>query len=114
MSRALPFRTARDGLCIAVRVSPRSAASRIEGIERDAAGHPYFKVKVTAVPEGGKANAAVVALLARAWRVPKRRMRIAAGAASRRKTILIEGGDAALLADLTEWTKARYDGTPSD
>ena len=48
-------------------------------------------VRVTAAPEGGKANDAVVALLAKRLRVPKRSVRIVRGHKSRNKQIRIEG-----------------------
>jgi uncharacterized protein len=50
-----------------------------------------LKVRVAAPPEGGKANAAVVALVAAALALPKGGVRIAAGAASPRKVLEIEG-----------------------
>ena len=48
-------------------------------------------VRVTAAPEGGKANEAVVALLAKRLRVPKRSVRIVRGHKSRDKRIYVEG-----------------------
>jgi uncharacterized protein YggU (UPF0235/DUF167 family) len=39
-----------------------------------------LKVQVTAAPEDGKANAAILKALAKAWRLPKSRLAIAAGA----------------------------------
>ena len=56
---------------------------------------------VTAVPEDGKANKAVIALLAKRLKLPKSAIDIASGATDRRKTLLIDG-DPALLAQLTE------------
>ena len=48
-------------------------------------------VRVTAVPESGKANDAVVALLAKRLGVPKRSLQIVRGHKSRDKRIRIEG-----------------------
>ena len=48
-------------------------------------------VRVTAAPEAGKANDAVVALLAKWLRVPKRSIKIVRGHRSRNKRIRIEG-----------------------
>jgi len=50
-----------------------------------------LKVRLAAPPVDGKANAALVAFLAQYYGVPKRNVRIVAGASSRRKRILIEG-----------------------
>ena len=50
-----------------------------------------LKLRLAAPPVDGKANAALVAFLAQYYGVPKRNVRIVAGASSRRKRILIEG-----------------------
>ena len=57
-----------------------------------------IRVSVTAAPEDGKANAAVIALLAKTWRVPRRAITVIRGSAARHKTIRIEGDPAALEA----------------
>ena len=48
-------------------------------------------MRVTAVPERGKANAAVIALIAKALGVPKRNVEVVRGHTSRDKTISIDG-----------------------
>jgi uncharacterized protein YggU (UPF0235/DUF167 family) len=72
---------------IAVRVTPRAASARVE-IEDGPHGR-RARVWVTVPPEDGKANAAVLALLAKALGVPKSALSVAQGAASRDKTIRI-------------------------
>lgn len=67
------------GTEIAVRVTPRASRNTI--ILEDG----MIRVYVTVVPESGKANAAVVKLLARALGVAKSRLRLKRGAASRDK-----------------------------
>jgi len=84
-------------------VRPRAGRQRIEGVVADGASGRALKVAVTAAPEGGKANAAVMALLARAWRVPKTSLHIAQGAADRRKVVHVAGETEALLARLAAW-----------
>ena len=59
----------------------------------------------TAAPEGGKANAALIKMLAKEWDVPKTSMAVAAGAASRRKTLLIEGDGKMLINRLNQWAE---------
>jgi hypothetical protein len=54
-------------------------------------------VTVTAPAEGGKANRALIVLLARAWRLPKTSIDVVAGVHDRRKTLRISG-DAHALA----------------
>lgn len=63
----------------------------------DADGHALLKVNVTAVAEGGKANAAVIKLLAKRWKVASGRFLLVSGAASRQKVIEIVDADQALL-----------------
>jgi uncharacterized protein YggU (UPF0235/DUF167 family) len=83
-----------------VRVTPRASANRIGGLVGEADGGVALKIMVTAVAEGGKANDAVLALIAREWRLAKRDLAIVAGATDRRKTIAIAGRPAQLLPAL--------------
>ena len=71
---------------IALKVQPGARRTEIVGFEDD-----VLSVRVTAPPERGKANRAVIELLARTLGVPKRNVTISLGAASRRKVALIEG-----------------------
>ena len=53
--------------------------------------------------EGGKANAALVKLLAREWGVAPSRIGIVAGAKDRRKTVHVAGDTPALVERLKKW-----------
>jgi len=57
-----------------------------------------LKVRVSAAPSDGAANAAVVAVIAKALKRPRSAVRIAAGETSRIKRLEIEGADEADLA----------------
>ena len=57
----------------------------------------------TPVPAGGAANEAVIALLAKEWRLPKSSITITAGTADRRKTVRIEGNATELAGRLEQW-----------
>jgi uncharacterized protein (TIGR00251 family) len=85
-----------------VRLTPKGGRDQIEGWWTDSAGQTALKARVAAPPEDGKANTALVALLARALDVRKSDVRIASGAASRLKTIEIEGDEAELSARLEQ------------
>lgn len=106
---SLPFTRVRDGVTIAVRVAPRAGRQRIGGIGHEADGARVIQVSVTAPPEAGKANDAVIRLLAKAWRVPKTSLSVASGAANRRKTIHATGEPEELFRRLSEWMES-HDG----
>lgn len=78
---------------ITVTVSP--GASRTELVGRHGDG---WKARIAAPPERGRANAALVTLLAAALAVPPDQVRVVAGQASRRKVVEIEGLDHAEVA----------------
>lgn len=86
---ALPLRWDGDGngARLAVRLTPRAARNHIEGIAADADGRAWLRVAVTAAPEGGKANAALVALLSKSWTLPKGAFALVGGATGRRKSL---------------------------
>ncbi len=91
-----------------IKVSPKAAQNRVGGVVAGSTG-TALKVGVTAAPEGGKANDAVIKLLARKWRLPRSRLRIAAGARSRAKVLFVEGEPDALLARLNQWMEEDHD-----
>jgi uncharacterized protein len=68
----------------------------VPGARREAIAGPLgdrIKVRVTAPPEGGRANRAVCALLAGALGRPARDARVVRGHASPEKTVLVVGAD---------------------
>jgi uncharacterized protein YggU (UPF0235/DUF167 family) len=80
-----------------VRLTPKASMDRIDGPGVDAGGERFLKARVRAVPEGGKANAALEALLADALGLPKSAVRVEKGGSSRIKTVAVRG-DAEALA----------------
>ncbi len=75
---------------IAVKVVPRASQSRVEGWQGD-----VLKVRLTAPPVEGKANAALVALLAKALGVRAGNVDIIGGETARTKRVRITGLSAA-------------------
>jgi uncharacterized protein YggU (UPF0235/DUF167 family) len=69
-----------------LRVVPGSTRSCVVGRYGDA-----WKVRVTAPAEGGRANDAVLGLLAEALDVSRRELRVTTGRASRDKIVALEG-----------------------
>lgn len=99
------FRSVAGGATVAVRVQPRSSPERLEGFVADAAGAVRLKARLAAAPEDGKANAALLKVLARAWGVPASRLSLLSGAKERNKTVLLEGEPAATLELLRRWAE---------
>lgn len=67
-----------------IRVSPHAKQSKI--VESDGVLHVYTNV----APEKGRANDAVIELLADYFKVPKSKITISKGLASRNKVVVIE------------------------
>jgi len=74
------------GTRLAIKVVPGASQDRIVGWLGEA-----LKVKVRAQPEKGKANAAVIALLAKYFDVPASNLTVFSGHTSRTKIIDIRG-----------------------
>lgn len=76
---------ALPGASFAIRATPRA---RRNALTQDQDG--TLRAHVTAPPEGGRATAAVLALLARALDVAPSRLRLRSGAASRDKVFVLD------------------------
>ena len=87
-----------DGVLVPVRLTPKAGRSRIIGVKADADGTRRLAVSVTAVPEHGKANGALIGLLAKTWKLPKSAFSIKSGATARIKTVLVTGQPDSILA----------------
>ena len=78
---------------LAVRVTPKGGRDGVDGWTLDPEGRPYLRVRVSAPPSDGAANAAVVALLAKTLKRPKSALRIVSGESARLKLLEIDGLD---------------------
>jgi uncharacterized protein YggU (UPF0235/DUF167 family) len=83
-------------MILTVRVTPRGGRDAVEGWVRDEAGRAVLKVRVTAAPADGAANAAVMALIAKALKLPKSSLALISGDAARVKRIEIPADEAML------------------
>ncbi|MBS0521170.1 MAG: DUF167 domain-containing protein [Proteobacteria bacterium] len=93
------LRRGASGVTVELRVQPRARRTALELSES------ALKAAVTTPPEDGKANAAVIALLAESWRLPKSAFTVIKGGTARNKTIGVAGDPAALAARIGEWVK---------
>ena len=83
---------------IRLRVTPNAGRDAIEGYETLADGTEVLRIRVAAVPDKGKANAAVIALLAKTLRLPKSAITVVTGETARLKTVRIDAD-----VDLSIW-----------
>jgi uncharacterized protein (TIGR00251 family) len=81
----------RDGAdwLLDVRVQPRASRTEFAGLFGD-----RLKVRLQAPPVDGRANAALLEFLAESCRLPKSRVTLEAGQASRDKRVRLHGLDA--------------------
>ncbi len=78
------------GCRLQVRVTPRAAQHRVEGVTGDA-----LRIRLAAPPVEGKANEALVEFLADALDLPRRAVQLEAGERGRTKRLFIAGRSSA-------------------
>jgi uncharacterized protein (TIGR00251 family) len=96
----LQAQATKSGVVLKVRLTPKSSRDAIEGLA-DFGGETVLKARVRAVPEAGRANAALVKLIAAWLELPARNVSVAQGTKSRLKHVAIEG-DASELVRLID------------
>jgi uncharacterized protein len=99
-AQARPWTARENGVVLHVRLTPKSSRDALEGVEALADGACVLKARVRAVPEDGKANDALVALVAKSLKIPASRAKITSGATARHKTLLLEGDASEISAKL--------------
>ena len=92
------YRAEAVGLILFVRLTPRGGRDAIDGPVPLADGREVLGVRVRVPPEDGAANAALVALIAKAFKVPKSAVMVTAGTTSRVKQVRVGGEAAELVA----------------
>ena len=75
---------------ITVKLTPGAKQNKVMGWEEDLFGDRTLKVQVTAIPEKGKANKALIALLSKHWKIPKSAITIIRGETSRTKILEVD------------------------
>jgi len=109
ISLGSPFRSVASGVRVLIRLTPRAARDRIQEVATEADGSPVLRIAVTAAPERGKANEALVKLLAKTWKLPKTSIVLVQGTTDRRKTLHLAGEPKALMARLEAWLGETHD-----
>jgi uncharacterized protein len=94
------IRPTPNGCTLSVRVHPGAKRNAITGTHSDA-----LKISLTTPPTDGRANQALIALLAQRLNIPRASIELLAGHTSRSKTLRLTGitpaeAEARLLTDL--------------
>lgn len=80
----------REGVVVHIHVQPRASRTSFAGLHGGA-----IKLRITAPPVDGKANALIAEVLAQTLRVPKAAVSLVGGQQSRHKRFRVEGVDVA-------------------
>ena len=99
-ARLLQAQPTKSGVVLKVRLTPKASRDAIEGVA-DFGGETVLKARVRTVPEQGRANAALIKLIAAWLELQASRVSVMHGTTSRLKHVAIEG-DASELAGLIE------------
>ncbi len=101
-----PWEIVNGRLLLRVRVTPNARANELGGLYEGGDGMTALAVRVTVPPEKGKANKALIALLAKALKKPKGALSVVSGETSRMKVLGIappvESAQERLLQILSE------------
>jgi uncharacterized protein len=97
----IPATPDAQGIVIHVRLTPKSSTAGITGAARHGE-NAVLKAYVTAPPEDGKANAALLHMIAGWLGVPKSAVTVASGQKSRLKSVRVAGDSAALVGRVSE------------
>ena len=74
-----------EGVILRVKVQPRASRDEVVGVKGDA-----LKVRITAPPFEGAANARLLTVLAKKLGIPRGRLELRTGSTSRLKSIIIQ------------------------
>ncbi len=88
----------KKGLYLTVHAQPGARCPQLRGMHGDA-----VKIAVAEAPQDGKANTAIIQLIARALGLGKSDVELASGHTSRRKRVFLHGSNTALRIKLEHW-----------
>jgi hypothetical protein len=100
--RPRPLQAIEGGLSVDLQVIPGAKADRVEGVQVQDDGAVVLRVRLKAPPADGKANRALIKLLAKRLGVPKSEITLASGATARRKRLHLTGDPQTLSARLAD------------
>ncbi len=83
-----------DGCTLSVKVHPGARRNAVTGVQAGS-----LKISLTTPPTDGRANAALIALLAELLNIPRSRIQLLRGATSRSKTLHIQHSSPSLILE---------------
>ena len=101
-----PWQVSSDHLRLSVRLTPNGGRDAIDGVETGSEGECYLKARVSVAPEKGKANKALIALIAKSIGIPKSALSLVSGETARKKILRIEGEPEDLIERLKAIAKS--------
>ena len=102
--KARPWTLLPDGARIFVRLTPKSSRNAFDGLTMQSDGRTLLSVRVRALPEDGRANAALIEVLAKALGLPRSALTLEAGGKSRVKTVRVAGDSQRIANALSSMT----------
>ena len=94
------LRQSENHIELFVRVTPNASRDEITDFIQSSDGENRLAIKVRAAPEKGKANKAVIKLLAKLIQVPKSSIAVTSGSTARQKTLRIIGDTNEIILSL--------------
>ena len=92
-----------EGLRLVVRLTPRAGRDGADGVMTTDDAGTHLRLRLSAPPVEGAANAALIAFLARALGLRKSDIHLLAGERARVKRLLLAGDGAALARRVADW-----------
>lgn len=91
------FEVKNNHILLCIRLTPNARKEAFFGVLADENNVYWLKVSVRAVPENGKANKALVSMLAQRLGIPKSKIELVSGGQARTKKLSIEVATDSLL-----------------
>jgi len=107
----MPLRREGADLLLAIRLTPKASQARIGGSFTDSAGQNWLQAAVTAPPDKGKANAALIGYLAKMLRLPASSILLETGDTNRLKRLRLKDCTPAAEQILIEIASKERTGT---
>jgi uncharacterized protein (TIGR00251 family) len=91
-----------DHVRLSVRLTPNGGRDAVDGWETGADGESYLKARVSDPPDKGKANKALILLIAKTSGVAKSAVSLLSGDTQRKKILRIEGDPEDIISRLED------------